>query len=82
MIGKTDRNIEPEEYSSIAKVIIAFKWRLEFKQYIKNKPTKWKTTLFSIAGASGISYDVLVYVSKGTEHLGYWHWWRSCAQTC
>lgn len=65
-VRKNCLKTEPEEHSSVDEVMVPFKGRLEIKQYIKNKPTKWGIKIFSIAGASGLTYDFLVYIGKGT----------------
>ena len=65
-VRKNCLKVEPEEKSSVDEQMVAFKGRLGIKQYIKNKPTKWGIKIFSIAGSSGIIYDFLVYIGRGT----------------
>lgn len=47
-------------------MIIPFKGRCLYKQYIKGKPHKWSRKVFCQSGISGIVYDFEVYGGKGT----------------
>ena len=51
----------PPEYVTIDKVMIPFKGRLGFKQYMKDKPTKWGIKVFTMSdAANGYIYRLQV----------------------
>jgi len=57
--------IEVEEYGSVDGLIIPFKGQSSLKQYVRNKPHKWRMKVVPRAGYSGILYDFEVYMGKG-----------------
>ena len=53
---------------SIDEAMIPFKGRLSFKQYIKNKPTKWGIKAFVLSDATnGYGYRIQIYTGKGAD---------------
>ena len=50
---------------SVDEAMVAFTGRLHFKQYIKNKPTRWGIKIWCIADQSGYLLDFQVYTGKG-----------------
>ena len=48
LTGKFKSNYTPSEYVTIDEAMIPFKGRLGFKQYIKDKPTKWGIKVFTL----------------------------------
>ena len=53
---------------TINEAMIPFKGRLSFKQYIKNKPTKWGIKAFVLSDATnGYVYRMQVYTGKNAE---------------
>jgi len=50
--------------------MIPFKGHLSFKQYMKDKPTKWGIKVFALSNASnGYVYRFQIYAGKGM-----WKW--------
>jgi len=48
--------------------MIPYKGRLSFKQYIKNKPTKWGIKVFVLSDATnGYVYRLQIYTGKNLE---------------
>ena len=59
--------VEQEEMHSIDEQIIPFKGRSRYKQYMKNKPHKWRFKVFARAGVSGLVYDFVLYTGKSVS---------------
>ncbi|GFV57698.1 piggyBac transposable element-derived protein 4 [Trichonephila clavipes] len=73
---------DPTENLSFDEVIIKFKGRVLFKQYIPKKRKQWGLKMYKIADATGYTYDMRVYLEKLTttkpkivadynKHMGY-----------
>ncbi|KAK2703429.1 hypothetical protein QYM36_018107, partial [Artemia franciscana] len=60
---------DPEEIQSIDEQMIPFKGRIEFRQYLKDKPNSWGVKVFTRAGISGIVCDIEVYTGKGSVEI-------------
>ena len=53
---------------AVDEAMIPFKGRLGFKQYMKDKPSKWGIKVFVIADSiSGCVYRLHVYTGKNSE---------------
>ena len=63
---------------SVNEAMIPFKGRLAFKQYMKDKPTKWGIKVFVLADATnGYIKAFQVYTGKNVERrndVGLWYW--------
>ena len=56
---------------AIDEAMIPFKGRLIFKQYMKDKPTKWGITVFVLADSpTGYVKRLQVYTGKGLDNSG------------
>ena len=56
---------------TIDEAMIPFKDRLGFKQYMRNKPTKWGIKVFVLADATnGYVRNLQVYTGKSIENDG------------
>lgn len=61
-------NYTPMEYITIDEAMIPFKGRLGFKQYMKDKPTKWGIKVFTLSDATnGYVYRLQVYTGKNLD---------------
>ena len=61
-------NYTPTEYVTIDEAMIPFKGRLGFKQYLKDKPTKWGIKVFTLSDATnGYVYRLQVYTGKNID---------------
>lgn len=70
-IRKVCQSVEPTEYQSVDEMMIPFKGRLSFKQYMPKKPTKWGIKVFCRCSTTGIVHDMIVYCgSDTTKYLG------------
>lgn len=58
----------PNQSVTIDEAVIPFKGRLGYKQYIKNKPTKWGIKAFVLSDATnGYVYRSQIYTGKNAE---------------
>ena len=53
-------NLPQQEHQSVDEQIIAFKDRFS-KQYLPDKPHKWGLKKFTLAGISGLVYDLGIF---------------------
>ncbi|XP_065915189.1 chimeric ERCC6-PGBD3 protein-like [Dysidea avara] len=77
-------NYTPHQAVTVDEAMIPFKGRLNFKQYMKNKPTKWGIKVFVLCDATnGYIYRMQIYTGKTCSQtliLGfvqelYWNLW-------
>ena len=62
---KSMKLFQPREHVSIDERMVRNKGRFSYRQYIKDKPTKWGFKIWVIADAlSGYTYDFEVYLGK------------------
>lgn len=66
-IRKRCQELSLETNLCVDEQMVPFKGRINIKQYMKNKPTKWGIKIFVLAGQSGIIYDFLIYQGSTTE---------------
>lgn len=59
--------LQKENSLRVDSQIVPFTERLNFKQYVKNKPCPWGINIFVLCGASGMAYDFLIYQGSTTE---------------
>jgi len=57
----------PSEHLSVDKVIVEFKGRLLFKQYIPKKCKRFSIKMFKLCDSSGYTYDMNVYLGKDRQ---------------
>ena len=68
VLSKFESLYTPNHAVTIDEAMIPFKGRLSFKQYIKNKPTKWGIKAFVLSdSANGYVYRVQIYTGKSAE---------------
>ena len=71
---KSMKHFQPDEHVSIDERMVRNKGRYAFRQYMKDKPTKWGMKLWVVADAvTGYTYDFEVYTGKtrsGPSKLG------------
>jgi len=60
------KSIPPSEKQSVDELMLPFKGRLSFKQYLKDKPPSWGVKVFSKPGVSEFVYDLEIYTGKGS----------------
>lgn len=65
-IRKVCQAVEPTEYQSVDEMMIPFKGRLSFKQYMPKKPTKWGIKVFCRCSTTGIVHDMVIYCGSDT----------------
>lgn len=64
-------NYHPTQEIYIDERIVASKFRIGLKQYLKSKPVKWGSKLFVLAGSSNTyTWDFFVYEGKSQESTG------------
>ena len=62
------RNYVPHSTITIDEAMIPFKGRLSFKQYMKDKPTKWGIKVFVLSDATnGYVYRFQIYAGKSMD---------------
>ena len=65
---KLESEYNPHEHLTIDEAMIPFKGRLGFKQYMKDKPTKWGVKVFVLSDATnGYVHRLQVYTGKNSE---------------
>lgn len=65
---KLESEYNLHEHLSVDEAMIPFKGRLGFKQYMKDKPTKWGIKVFVLSDATnGYVYRLQVYTGKNSE---------------
>ena len=65
---KLESEYNPHEHMSVDEAMIPFKGRLGFKQYMKDKPTKWGIKVFVLSDATnGYVCRLQVYTGKNGE---------------
>ena len=62
------RKVTQEEKQSIDEQMIPTKSRSHIRQYMPNKPHKWRFKAFARCGVSGILYDFDVYLGKQNKY--------------
>lgn len=60
----------PRQHISVDERMVATKARLSFKQYMKDKPTKWGLKFFVLADCNGYAVDFRLYTGKARESSG------------
>ena len=69
LTGKFKSNYTPSDYVTIDEAMIPFKGRLGFKQYMKDKPTKWGIKVFTLSDATnGYVYRLQIYTGKNMDN--------------
>ena len=66
---KTFQSIPMEENVSIDEQMCATKIRHHLKQYMSDKPNKWRFKLFLLCGVSGFTYNFEVYSGQENDLL-------------
>ena len=54
----------PSEYLAVDEVIVKFKGRIVFKQYIPKKRKRFCIKMFKLCDSTGYTYDMNVYLRK------------------
>jgi len=57
----------PSEHLAVDKVIVKFKGRVLFKQYITKKRKRFSITMFKLCDSTGYTYDMNVYLGKDRQ---------------
>jgi len=69
LLASFQSNYVPKQTVTIDEAMIPFKGRLSFKQYMKDKPTKWGIKVFVLSDASnGYIYRFQIYAGKTMDH--------------
>jgi hypothetical protein len=58
----------PSNHLAADTVIILFKGRAVFRQYIPKKDTGFSTKVYELCDSTGNMYDMKVYLEKGKQH--------------
>ena len=61
---------QPLQQLSVDERMLRSKARTHFRQYIRNKPTKWGFKYWVIADVTGYTVDFNLYIGKATESSG------------
>ncbi|PNF42631.1 hypothetical protein B7P43_G01270 [Cryptotermes secundus] len=59
-----EKYYNPYEHLAIDKIIVKYKWRVVFRQYIPKKHKCFRIKIFKICDAAGYTYDMKVYLGK------------------
>jgi len=76
-------NYVPKQTITIDEAMIPFEGHLSFKQYLKDKPTKWGIKVFVLSDArNGYVYRFQICTGKSMDHsveVGLWCWilWKA-----
>jgi len=54
----------PSEYLAVDEVIVKFKGRILFKQYIQRKHKRFSIKMFKLCDSTGYTYNMNVYLCK------------------
>lgn len=66
-IRKCCQTLVPTQNQSIDEMMVPFKGRLQIKQYMPKKPTKWGIKIFARCSTNGMVHDFIVYTGSYTE---------------
>jgi len=58
----------PSENLAIDEVIVSFKGRVIFRQYIPKKRKHFGIKIFKLRDSTGYTYDMKVYLGKDRQH--------------
>jgi hypothetical protein len=61
MIYNFQNVMEPDEDLAVDEILVTFRGRLGFKQYIPGKSHKYGVKLFKLCGTNGYTYNVQIY---------------------
>lgn len=61
------KELDVEKNVCVDEQMVPFKGHSNIKQYIKNKPHPWGFKLFLLCGASGLTYNFIIYQGNTTE---------------
>ena len=67
----------PSEHLAVDEVIVKFKGRVIFRQYIPKKGKRFGIKIYKLCNESGCTYDMRVYLGRDTLR----HWRHDC-NTC
>ena len=68
LLASFQSNYVPQQTVTVDEAMIPFKGRLSFKQYMKDKPTKWGIKVFVLSDASnGYVYRFQIYAGKSMD---------------
>ena len=57
----------PSEHLAVGEVIVKFKGRTVFKQYIPKKRKRFGIKMFKLCDCTGYTYDMAVYLGKDRQ---------------
>jgi len=63
----------PSENLAIDEVIVSFKGRVIFKQYIPEKRKRFGIKIFKLRDSTGYTYDIKVYLGKDRQRVSATH---------
>jgi hypothetical protein len=58
----------PSDHLAVNEVIVLFKWRVIFKQYIPNKHKHFSTKIYKPCDITGCTYKMRIYLAKGRQN--------------
>ncbi len=58
--------LEPEECQSMDEQVIHYKIRVNVKQFMTKKPTKWGIKVFARCSSTGMIHDFIIYTGKNS----------------
>lgn len=61
------KSLELTQHQSIDEMMVPFKGRTKFKQYMPKKPTKWGFKVFARCSENGIVHDFIIYCGSKTS---------------
>jgi len=72
IVSACQANFQPRQHLSFDERMVATKAQISFKQYIKDKPTKWGFKLFVLADSSlGYTWNFTIYEGKSQSNTGH-----------